>query len=71
MIDDPRFKLIQGGNKPKPYRARKKGDPEPLVCSKCNSTATIEVKLGRMIDDGKIKGGTRQIRCADCGKVLT
>ena len=69
-VSDPeRFKVIHGGDKPKPYRARNKRDPEPLVCP-CGSSTTIETKAGRMIDDNRIKGGTKQIRCYHCGKVL-
>lgn len=64
-----RFTVIEGGDKPKPYRARKRGEAEPLVCT-CGSTASVEIKLGRMIRDGKPEGGTKQVRCYDCGKVL-
>lgn len=70
MTSDPeRYRLIEGGAKPKAYRARRKGDPEPLVCT-CGSATTIETKTGRMIDSNRIKGGTKQIRCYDCGRVL-
>lgn len=64
-----RFRVIEGGEDPKPYRARKRGDAEPLIC-KCGSAASIQVTLGRMIRDGKPEGGTKQIRCADCGTAL-
>lgn len=64
-----RFRVIEGGDKPKPYRARKKGAPEPLVCQ-CGSATTIEVKTGRMLVDGKVQGGTKQIACFRCGKIL-
>jgi len=58
--------VIAGGNSPRPYRARKKGEAEPLICPKCNSNASETVILGRMVRDGKPEGGTKQIRCADC-----
>lgn len=64
-----RFRVIEGGDTPKPYRARKKGAAEPLVC-KCGSSTTIEVRTGRMIRDGKVTGGTRQIACFHCKEVL-
>lgn len=71
MGDGPeRFRVIEGGGRPKPYRKRRRGDAEPLVCPHCGSNASVEVKLGRMIRDGKPEGGTKQIRCADCRAVL-
>lgn len=70
MSNEPnQFKVIEGGGKPKPYRKRVRGQSEPLIC-KCGSAASIEIKVGRMIRDGKPEGGTKQIRCADCGAVL-
>lgn len=64
-----RFKVIEGGSRPKAYRARKRGEAEPLVC-KCGSATVIETKTGVMLRDGKPEGGTKLIRCYDCGTVL-
>lgn len=67
MTDKPaRFRVIQGGDAPKPYRSRKKGEAELLICPRCNSNASETVILGRMVRDGRPEGGTKQIRCADC-----
>lgn len=74
-MGDGRFRVIQGGPakdgkaKPKRYRAPKPGEIEPLVC-KCGSAASIEITLGRMIKKAKPQGGTKQLRCYDCGAVL-
>jgi hypothetical protein len=77
MTEYKKFRVIEGGGEPpknsRPKRKRKKrvrGEPELLVCHKCNSTATIEVKLGRFVVDGKTQGGTKQLRCAECNEVL-
>lgn len=76
MTDEPqRFRVIEGGPsedgqaKPKKYRARKRGEPEPLVC-KCGSATVVETKTGVMLVDGKPQGGTKIIRCYHCGEVL-
>lgn len=67
LPDSPRrFKVIDGGGKPRPYRARKKGEAQLLLCPRCNSNASETVILGRMIRDGKPEGGSKRIRCADC-----
>lgn len=73
MTDDPqRFKVIKGGEKPKSYRARQRGEVEPLVCHVCEqdigvaTALTIELKQGRMIRDGKPEGGTKALYCAHC-----
>ena len=79
MSDDPqRFRVIDGTAKPKPYRARKRGQAELLTCWQCEqdtgvaSAHTLETKQGRMVRDGKPEGGSKVIICADClarGKV--
>ena len=79
MTDEPqRFRVIEGGDAPKAYRARKRGEAEKLLCHVCErdtgvATATsMDVKLGRMIRDGKPEGGTKAIVCVGClarGKV--
>lgn len=80
MTDTPhRFRVIEGGNKPKPFRApRKRKEPEPLHCHVCEvdkghgGAVTMAVKLGEMIRDGKPYGGTKAVICAHClgrGKV--
>ena len=79
MADQPqRFPVIEGGSKPKPYRARKRGQVEKLLCHVCEAdtgtatATTMDVKLGRMIRDGKPEGGTKALVCVGClarGKV--
>lgn len=80
MTDDTpqRFKVIQGGPaedgkaKPKKYRARRKGDVEPLVCPECNSGMSMEAKTGRMIANNRPEGGSKRLICVHClaaGKV--
>jgi DNA-directed RNA polymerase subunit RPC12/RpoP len=65
-----RFKVIPGGGKPKPYRARAKGEPDLIVCPECNSTMMLRVRLGMIWQDGKARGGTPAIACAKCYLVL-
>lgn len=79
MSDEPhRFRVIEGGDQPKPYRARKKREAEILTCSTCEADTgvatalTLEMRQGRMIRDGKASGGTKGVYCAHClarGKV--
>lgn len=80
MSDTPqRFRVIEGGSKPKPSRApRKSKAPEPLSCHACEAdkghsgAVTMTVKLGQMVRDGKPYGGTKAVICAHClarGKV--
>ncbi len=79
MTDQPhRFRVIEGGERPKPHRARKRGQAEKLLCHVCEAdigvgtATTMDVKLGRFIRDGKPEGGTKAIICAHClgrGKV--
>jgi hypothetical protein len=67
-----RLRLIQGGSKPRSHRARKRGEAGLLTCPECDAAVTVEVRLGRMVRDGKPEGGTRAIVCAVClsrGKV--
>jgi len=64
------FSVIDGGDKPKAYRKRYKTEPEPLICV-CGSATSVEVKTGRMIVDGKITGGVKQILCIDCKAILS
>lgn len=64
-----RFTLIEGGKAARPRR--KKPDGEPLLCPSCNSNASETIVLGRRIRQGKIGGGTKQIRCAECKRPLT
>lgn len=44
-------------------------DGKPIECN-CGSRATIEVRLNRTLKNGKITGGQKQIRCADCGGLI-
>lgn len=73
MADQPhRFRVIEGGSKPKPHRARKRGEAEKLLCHVCEvdigvgTAATMDVKLGRWMRDGKPEGGTKAIVCVHC-----
>ena len=73
MSDEPkRFRVVQGGSEPKPYRAKRRGEAELLTCWQCEAdigiatAMTIEVKQGRMVRDGKPEGGTRMVICAHC-----
>lgn len=74
MTDDQpqRFRVIQGGEKPKPYRKRHRKDAELLTCSTCerdigvSTTATFEGKLGTMVRGGRAEGGTKALFCLRC-----
>ncbi|MEE7478436.1 hypothetical protein [Methylobacterium hispanicum] len=73
MADQPhRFRVIEGGDKPKPYRARKRGEAQPLTCRICETekghpgAVTMTVTLGQMVKDGRPYGGTKAIVCAHC-----
>lgn len=69
MNERKRFVIIDGGDKPKPYR--KKGEKQLLICPQCDSTATVEVQLDRRYDGNRVsKGEVTQIRCYHCQKVL-
>lgn len=65
-----RLKVIEGGNRPKPYRKRTRKEAEPLVCS-CGSATFFEVRTGVQVRDGKVSGGTRQLACFHCGDIAT
>lgn len=79
MADQPqRFRVIPGGETPKPYRARKRGQAEKLLCHVCEAdtgtatATTMDVKLGPMIRDGRPEGGSKALACVHClarGKV--
>jgi len=67
-----RFRLIEGGDKPKAYRARSRREASLLTCRVCEfdtgvaSATTMEVKQGRMIREGKPQGGSKVIICVMC-----
>ena len=61
----PKLRLVDS----KPRKPRREYAGEPLECS-CGSRASIEVRLGRTVKNGKVSAGQKQIRCADCRKVL-
>lgn len=42
---------------------------EPLEC-RCGSRATIEIRLGRTVKNGKVSAGQKQIRCYHCQAIL-
>lgn len=72
-MDEPqRFRIVEGGDKPKPYRARKRGEAELLTCRVCEAdigvatALTIETTSGRMVRDGKAEGGNRAVICVHC-----
>lgn len=54
----------------KPDKPKRKGAGDPIECPKCNSRASIEVRLGRTYRDGKYTAGKKQLRCADCGSIV-
>lgn len=62
-----RLRVIAGG---KGARPRRKAGAEPLLCPACNSNASETIVLGRRIRRGKVEGGTKQIRCAECKRPL-
>jgi len=44
---------------------------ETLRCVFCNSIRFREVILAPIIKDGQISGGTKQLRCDNCGKPVS
>lgn len=64
-----RLRVISGGQTPKKFRSSEPGGVEPLVCA-CGSTTTVEVRTNRMIIDGEITEGQRQLLCSHCHAVL-
>lgn len=73
MTDKPhRLRVIDGGDKPKRYRARHRGEAELLTCGTCEAdigiatATTMEVSQGRMVRDGKPEGGSKVIICVGC-----
>lgn len=54
----------------KPTKPKTAYAGDPLRCRKCDSSATIEVRLGRTVRNGKVSAGQKQYRCAQCGAVL-
>jgi len=65
------LKLIQGGNKPKPYRA-KKGEAGQWTCTACEiatgipTSAIVTITSSPMIRAGKIEGGVKTQICLHC-----
>jgi hypothetical protein len=50
-------------------RLRVKKAPKPaamLQCNRCGGREVLELKTGVMLEDGKPKGGTKQLVCATC-----
>ena len=37
-----------------------------LQCHRCGGREVIETKIGVLMQDGKTKGGTKQVLCACC-----
>ena len=54
----------------KPEKPKRAYLGEPITCPKCQSNASIEVRLGRRFKDGKYTAGQKQLRCALCWTVL-
>lgn len=66
------LKLLQGGNKPKGYRAKSKEDLEPIVCPRCQGAVFEQVIVNPMrrgLRHDK-RTGTKRLRCAvkSCGE---
>lgn len=71
MADNPtRFTVIQGGEQPKPYRARTKHEGERIVCRGCNGSTWEEVVTGLMWYKGRIVGGSKQWACQTCKTII-
>ncbi|MBT2326113.1 hypothetical protein J7E62_27675 [Variovorax paradoxus] len=50
-------------------RQRVRAAPKPasmLQCNRCGGRELIETKTGVLYQDGKPKGGTKQLLCATC-----
>ena len=48
-----------------------KATPETLYCVFCGSNRFREVLLSPIIKDGQISGGTKQLKCDNCGKSVS
>lgn len=58
--------LVKTGPK---RRAARASDPKPaamLQCARCGGREVIETRVGVMYVDGKARGGTKSLLCADC-----
>lgn len=65
------LKLVPKAPVPEKERVRQrvKRMPKPatmLQCGRCGGREVIEVKSGVLLQDGKTKGGTKQLLCAHC-----
>lgn len=61
-----RLRLIQGGVTGEKPKRKRKG--MPLRCHKCESNRFREVILGPLTDGTRTWGGTKQLRCDECGE---
>lgn len=72
MDEEPRLRLIEGGNKPRKYRRRKKGDAEQWTCAECEAdigiatSGIVRMRLSPMMRGASIEGGTNVWVCAYC-----
>lgn len=63
----PKFRIVDGNNRPKPYRGRAKGDLELIVCPKCGCGTFIEVHTGVYRKEGKrLKDSYKSLACVEC-----
>jgi hypothetical protein len=71
-VSESRFRVIEGGGKPKRHRVKKRGAAEQLTCWQCEkdtgvaTSATTEIRLSPFIRDGRQEGGVKAIVCAYC-----
>jgi hypothetical protein len=57
--DTPRQRLVD--------RVKARARPETMLqCPRCGGREVLELKAGVMFQNGKTKGGTKQIVCACC-----
>jgi hypothetical protein len=73
MTDKPRFHVIDGTAPPdtpaEQVRKRVRAMPKPATmvqCHRCGGREVIESKIGVMMKNGKLTGGTKVMLCVGC-----
>ncbi|WP_241494492.1 hypothetical protein [Pseudomonas asplenii] len=73
VADKPRFHVIQGSPAPdnsvEQVRKRVRAMPKPaymVQCHRCGGREFIETKIGMLMKNGKLTGGTKQLLCVGC-----
>lgn len=61
-----RFRVIEGGSRPKQHRRAAGRDEELLTCPCCNGSVFIPAKAGMRHDGKTVKGGHKTLLCAQC-----